>query len=363
MNERFRDRRMAARILSSISDMDVRITVMHVCGTHQDTLVRNGLEPLLSDVGISIRQGPGCPVCVTTPREIECAVGIARSGAIITSFGDMLRVPGKDRTLSQVRAEGGDVRIVYSATDSIRIARDNPGREVVFLGIGFETTAPTTSALLMTDGLPENLSVLSFHRTVPPALRFLSSSGEVRIDGIIEPGHVSMVIGEEPYLFLSREHSIPQVIAGFEPLDLLMACHELARQNREGRAELVNLYKRVVRSEGNRAAREALEKTFVPSDIAWRGFPVIEGSGLRIKDDYGSADAKERFSHIIDEIEGLDIPEPPGCRCGEVLRGLIDPTECPLFQSACTPNTPVGPCMVSREGSCNILARWGRGPV
>ncbi|MCK5774421.1 MAG: hydrogenase formation protein HypD, partial [Thermoplasmata archaeon] len=212
---------MARKIVDSIRRLGGNITVMHVCGTHQDTLVRYGLEPMLSEVGITIRQGPGCPVCVTTPKEIEMAVRMARSGAIITSFGDMIRVPGKDRTLSQVRAEGGDVRIVYSVTDSLNIARDNPEKEVVFLGIGFETTAPTTSALLMREDLPENLSVLSYHRTVPPALRFLASSGEVRLDGVIEPGHVSMIIGEEPYRFLSSEFSMPQVIAGFEPLDLL----------------------------------------------------------------------------------------------------------------------------------------------
>ncbi len=360
MSRDLKDREMARKIVDSIRRLGGNITVMHVCGTHQDTLVRYGLEPMLSKVGVTIRQGPGCPVCVTTPKEIEIAIRIARSGAIITSFGDMIRVPGKDRTLSQVRAEGGDIRIVYSVTDSLDIAKNNPEREVVFLGIGFETTAPTTSALLMRDDLPENLSVLSYHRTVPPALKFLASSGEVRLDGVIEPGHVSMIIGEEPYRFLSRDFSMPQVIAGFEPLDLLMACHELARQKHEGVAELTNLYGRVVKPEGNRAATEAMDRTFTPIDIPWRGFPTIPGSGLGISKEFEHADARLRFRPIVEEVQQLDIPEPPGCRCGEVLRGIIDPYDCPLFKNGCSPSTPIGPCMVSREGSCNILHRWGR---
>lgn len=362
-DNQFRSREMAKKVLGSIRDLDQKITVMHVCGTHQDTLVRFGLEPLLKEVGVSIRQGPGCPVCVTTGAEIEKAIVLAGKGKIIASFGDMLKVSGKERSLSELRASGGDVRVVYSSADAVRLAQDNPDEDIVFLGIGFETTAPTTSALVLDDGRPENLTVLSYHRTVPPALDFIARSGEVRLDGLIEPGHVSMIIGEHPYRFLSDDMGIPQAIAGFEPLDLLMACHEIAKQKAEGRSELVNLYSRVVKADGNEKALEAMEKSFDVRDVKWRGFPVIPGSGLGISPDHDTADAEKVFEDELEEVKDLEIPEPAGCRCGEVLRGLIDPFECPLFGKACSPNTPVGPCMVSREGSCNILFRWGRDPV
>ncbi|MFW3146177.1 MAG: hydrogenase formation protein HypD [Thermoplasmatota archaeon] len=359
----FRNREMASRILASIKDMGQEVTVMHVCGTHQDTLVRFGLEPMLADAGVKVRQGPGCPVCVTTGEEVEKAVILADNDVVIASFGDMLKVPGRDRTLADVRSMGGDVRVVYSSEDAVRIARATPDKEVVFLGIGFETTAPTTSAVLLDDKRPDNLSVLSYHRIVPPALRFIAMAGEVRLDGLIEPGHVSMIIGEHPYVFLSEDYGLPQVIAGFEPLDLLMACHEIAKQKSEGRSELVNQYSRVVDAGGNLKAQEAMDSTFGRRDVKWRGFPVIPGSGLSIRRDLEDADAEKRFEDILDVVDELVIPEPPGCRCGEVLRGLIDPFECPLFGKACSPGSPVGPCMVSREGSCNILHRWGKSPV
>jgi hydrogenase expression/formation protein HypD len=360
---KLRDREMAKKVLKAISDLGQDIMVMHVCGTHQDTLVRFGLEPLLKDVGVNIRQGPGCPVCVTTGEEIEMAIELARKGKIVTSFGDMVKVPGKKETLADIRSEGGDVRIVYSPDDALKLAKENPDREVVFLGIGFETTAPTTSSLLLEDRAPDNLSILSYHRTVPPALRFIAESGEINLDGLIQPGHVSMVIGEEPYEFLSDEFSIPQVIAGFEPLDLLMGCLEIAKQKVDGRGELNNLYSRVVKHEGNPAAIRAMEETFDPSDVKWRGFPVIPGSGLAVAGKYQDHDATKRYEDELGEIMEIEIGEPAGCRCGEVLRGLIDPHDCPLFGKGCEPNVPIGPCMVSREGSCNILYRWGRNPV
>ncbi|MGA1866633.1 MAG: hydrogenase formation protein HypD, partial [Thermoplasmatota archaeon] len=228
---------------------------------------------------------------------------------------------------------------------------------------GFETTAPTTSSLLLEDRAPDNLSILSFHRTVPPALKFIAESGEVRLSGLIEPGHVSMVIGEEPYRFLSVDHKLPQVIAGFEPLDLLMACLEIARQKADGRAELKNMYGRVVRPEGNLAAIRAMAETFEPCDVRWRGFPVIPGSGLEIARKFEDHNARKKFEDELADLQELEVPEPEGCRCGEVLRGLIDPDECPLFGRSCRPDHPTGPCMVSREGGCNILYRWGRNLV
>jgi len=359
MKNMFRDPAMAKRALDALKGLGQNLSVMHVCGTHQDTLVRYGLERMLLDAGISVRQGPGCPVCVTTPEEVELAIALAREGAIVTTFGDMIKVPGRDSSLAGERARGADVRVVYSPTDSVAVARSSPEREVVQLGIGFETTAPTTSALLLRDDLPPNLSVLSFHRTVPEALSFIADSGEVRLDGLIQPGHVSMVIGEAPYRALSERIAIPQVIAGFEPLDMLMACLEIARMASEGRAGVVNLYGRAVRPGGNPIALEAMARTFVKGDRRWRGFPVIPGSALDIAPAFEDRDARCRFEDELSDLADLELPEPPGCRCGEVLRGLIDPRDCPLFGKACAPETPIGPCMVSREGSCNILHRWG----
>ncbi len=363
MDFKLRDRNIAKKALDAIRSIGQDIMVMHVCGTHQDTLVRYGIEPMLKDVGVSIRQGPGCPVCVTTGREIEAAIELARNGKVIASFGDMVKVPGREETLASVRSSGGDVRIVYSPEDVVKMARDETDKEFVFLGIGFETTAPTTSALLLDDSIPENVSIMSYHRTVPPALEFIANAGEIKLDGLIEPGHVSMVIGEEPYRFLSDDFNIPQVIAGFEPLDLIMGCLEIAKQKAEGRGELINIYERVVKPEGNVAALNAMKETFVPIDIQWRGFPVIPGSGLGISREFQDKDSTRRFEDELEEVWNLDIPEPAGCRCGEVLRGLIEPMDCPLFGKGCAPNTPIGPCMVSREGSCNILHRWGRDPV
>lgn len=359
---KLRDRETTKKALDAIRSLDQQVTVMHVCGTHQDTLVKFGLEPLLKEVGVGIRQGPGCPVCVTTGREIEAAVELARQGKVVASFGDMVKVPGKEETLADVRSKGGDVRIVYSSEDVVTMARKQPEKEFVFLGIGFETTVPTTSALLMDDKLPENLTIMSYHRIVPPALRFIAELGEIKLDGLIEPGHVSMIIGEKPYRFLSEEFGMPQAIAGFEPLDLVMACFEIAKQKKNGEGYLKNLYGRVVMEDGNPMALKAIDDTFEPCDMTWRGFPVIPKSGLKIRSQYQDKDAYRRFEDDLADVMAMDIPEPPGCRCGEVLRGLIDPMECPLFGKACNPRMPIGPCMVSREGSCNILHRWGTEP-
>jgi hydrogenase expression/formation protein HypD len=363
MDLKLRDKKTARKALDTIGSIGESITVMHVCGTHQDTLVRFGIEPLLREVGVTVRQGPGCPVCVTTGNEIESAMELARRGKVVASFGDMIKVPGREGTLSDIRSKGGDVRIIYSPTDVVDMAKREPDKDFIFLGIGFETTAPTTSALLLQEDLPENISIMSFHRTVPPALKAIASAGEIKLDGLIEPGHVSMIIGENPYRFLSTDYGLPQAIAGFEPLDLIMACLEIAKQKKENRADLANLYGRVVRPEGNPRALSAMKETFLETDIQWRGFPVIPASGLAISPKFAERDAYRIYQDELEEVRGMDIPEPAGCRCGEVLRGLIDPKECPLFANGCDPQHPIGPCMVSREGSCNILHRWGVEPV
>lgn len=353
-----RDPSMARRLIERLRSMHLSLRIMHVCGTHQDTLVRHGLEPMLRSAGVEIRQGPGCPVCVTTPRELEEILTLARSGMRVAVFGDMLRVPSPSGSLEEARARGADVRVVYSAEDAVRLARrDN--RETVFMAVGFETTAPGTALALKT-GPPENFSVLTCHRNVPPALEALLGMGELRLDGLIEPGHVSTIIGIRPYEPLSEKYRIPQVVAGFEPLDLLMAVYMLGRQKLEGRAEVENEYSRVVRPEGNAKALELLDRTFEACDVEWRGFPVIPGSGLRLRPEFEKWDARKKFAEELAPLREKVFREPPGCRCGEVLRGIREPEKCPLFGRKCRPESPVGPCMVSAEGGCNILYKYGR---
>ncbi|MCI0497672.1 MAG: hydrogenase formation protein HypD [Thermoplasmata archaeon] len=353
-----RDREMASRIVEGLRALDVDLQFMHVCGTHQDTLVRHGLGALLAGTGIRILQGPGCPVCVTTPREIEEAKAIALAGATVTTFGDMAAVPSLDSSLQEVRARGGDVHVVYSIRESVEMALARPETDVVFLSVGFETTSPTAAATVL-GGLPENMSLLSCHRTLPNALEAILSSGEVRIDGLIEPGHVSTITGTRMYEPISERHGVPQVIAGFEPLDLLMGAYELAKMCEAGDARVRNVYDRLVRPEGNQRALAMLSEVFRPIDVRWRGFPVIPASGLELRGEWDGHNARLLFEDRLDGLEA-SYPEPPGCRCGEVLRGVMPPAECPLFGAACQPRSPVGPCMVSSEGSCNIEFKHGR---
>ncbi len=353
---RLRDRSLAAKIIERTKALGVSAQFMHVCGTHQDTMVKHGLESVFSECGIKVIQGPGCPVCVTTPREIESAIALARAGKTVATFGDMVRVPGASGSLQSVREEGGDVRIVYGIDDAVGLARENPELEVVFVAIGFETTAPATASALLAMP-PENFYILNCHRWVPPALKALAELGEVKLDGLIEPGHVSTIIGTEPYRFLS-DAGLPQVVAGFEPIDMLMAVYMLARQVKEGRAEVENEYSRVVKPEGNTIAMEMLDKVFSHGDCAWRGFPVIPGSKMALREEFARYDAEKKFAEELKVVEATVFSEPKGCRCGELLRGLITPKECPLFSKVCTPGNPVGPCMVSFEGSCNIEYRY-----
>jgi hydrogenase expression/formation protein HypD len=355
---RLRDKDVSRKIIGELEKMNLDITLMHVCGTHQDTLIRFGLDGEFRRVGVDIRQGPGCPVCVTPPREIEVTMALARAGITIAAFGDLMKVPGERQSLNEIKAEGGDVRIVFGVDDAVNLAKRSDG-EVVFVGIGFETTAPTTASALLSDP-PDNFSVLSCHRTVPPALKAISSMGEVKLHGMIQPGHVSTVIGTAPYEFLAGEYRIPQVVAGFEPLDLMMAVYLLAKQHSEGRAEVQNEYSRVVKPGGNPAALKAMRDAFTPTDSVWRGFPVIPDSGLAVREGLEQHDAYHRFPDIIAPVLEREYVEPEGCRCGEMLRGVIKSEECPLFGSECTPQNPIGPCMVSREGSCHISHRYHR---
>jgi len=353
---RLRDKGMSREIMAKLEEMDLDLTLMHVCGTHQDTLIRFGLDSEFKRVGIDIRQGPGCPVCVTPPGEVEEILALARGGVTVAVFGDVMKVPGEKGSLNDAKAEGADVKVVFGVDDAVALAKRTE-KEVVFMGIGFETTAPTTASALLSDP-PENFSVLSCHRTVPPALKAIAGMGEIRLDGMIEPGHVSTIIGTRPYEFLSKEFKMPQVVAGFEPLDLMMGVYMLAVQKAESKAYVQNEYSRVVHPEGNRAALKAMKDAFTPSDALWRGFPVIPGSGLAIRRKLEEHDARKRYDDLLEEVHGREYREAKGCRCGEMLRGILTSEECPLFGKKCTPNTPVGPCMVSREGSCYISYRY-----
>ncbi len=354
-----RDKNLANEIVSKIKKLDVNLKFMHVCGTHQDTLVKHGLDVLLKKCGVKIGQGPGCPVCVTTPKEIEEMLILAQKGKTVATFGDMVNVPGEKFSLQNMKTEGCDVRTVYSIEDAVSIAQKNKDKDVVFMAVGFETTAPTTASTLLNKP-PNNFSVLSCHRIIPPALKAILDMGELKLDGFIEPGHVSTIIGSKPYEFISKDYNIPQVIAGFEPVDLLMAVWILVQQIIHKKAIVENEYMRVVRKEGNIKAQKVMNDVFKLSDIKWRGFPVIPKSGLLLRDDFESYDARKKYEEDLIEISGKEFKEPPGCRCGDVLRGLISSQECPLFGTKCKPNSPIGPCMVSIEGSCNIEFRYAK---
>jgi len=354
-----RDKHLADDIVSQIKKADVNLKFMHVCGTHQDTLVKHGLDVLLQKCGIEIGQGPGCPVCVTTPKEIEEILSLAKKGKTIATFGDMTRVPGEHYSLQQMKTDGYDVRTVYGIEDALLLAEKHKDKEVVFMAVGFETTSPTTASVLLRDP-PLNFSVLCCHRLIPPALQAILDMGEIKIDGFIEPGHVSTIIGVKPYEFISNNYHIPQVITGFEPIDLLMGAWMLVRQKQQGKAEIENEYTRAVKPEGNRKAQQVMKQVFEPVDIKWRGFPMIPQSGLRLRNKYASYDARKKYEEELEELTEKEFIEPVGCLCGDVLRGLISSKECPLFGRQCTPDNPVGPCMVSSEGNCNIQYRYSK---
>ncbi len=353
-----RSRETAGKLASRIGETAGRlgrktVRLMHVCGTHEDTVSRYGIRGLLP-AGMEIIPGPGCPVCVTTSREIDEALRLCER-ATVTTFGDLLKVPGSEgRSLADARAEGGDVRVVYSIYDALALAAA-ADRDVVHVAVGFETTAPSTASVLL-EGVPPNFSILCCHRLVPPAMEALLSDGDVRIDGFINPGHVSAIIGAAAYEKLGARYGIPQVIAGFEPADLLLAILMLLEMMERGEGSVRNEYVRVVRREGNAKALFMLDEAFEPCDVAWRGFPVIPGSGLRLRKNHEGCDARLRY--------GLTLEEKPesakGCICGDVLKGKAYPDACRLFGKTCTPEHPVGACMVSSEGSCGIWFRYGR---
>jgi hydrogenase expression/formation protein HypD len=341
---------------------DEPVALMEVCGTHTVAISRFGLRSLLPD-SLRLLSGPGCPVCVTPLIEIDRSIAAAETpGTIVATFGDMMRVPGSRSSLESARTDGADIRIVYSPMDSLQIARGNPGHEVVFLGVGFETTSPTIAATVLAaerEGLG-NFSILPFFKTVPAALDMLAAIPDRPLDGFICPGHVSVIIGAEAYESVARNRNMPCVVVGFEPLDILSGIEALLEQvadirTGEGDARVEVRYKRAVTSVGNVAAQELLRKVFEPCDAEWRGIGVIPGSGHDLSERYSDFHARERLS--------LDVVKPveqPGCICGEIMLGRRLPTDCPLFGEACTPRRPVGPCMVSTEGSCAAFYKYER---
>jgi len=321
--------------------VDRSYTFMHICGTHEAAIARSGLRSILPE-GIKIVMGPGCPVCITPQGEIDAALKLADKGCIIATYGDLMRVPGTNGSLDSC---GGDIRVVQGVHKAVEIAQKTD-KEVVFISIGFETTAPTVAAVIL-ENPPENFSILSCHRFVPPAMKFLLEQGEAKLDGFLLPGHVCVVSGYKEY----EQFPVPQVVAGFEPEDILLGLYMLVKQAKEGRHEVENAYPRAVSREGNQKARGMIYEVFETCDLEWRGFPVIPDSGLALKNKYKQYDALKKF-----DVEIKHVEKHSACICDRVLRGIADPSDCKLFLKACTPNNPIGPCMVSHEGACKIWA-------
>ncbi len=355
--DEFRRGEVAKRLAKNIRDRaDGReITFMEVCGTHTMAIARNGIRGLLPD-NITLISGPGCPVCVTPNRTVDYAIALSRkSDVIVTTFGDMMKVPGSSSNLDREHARGGDVRVVASTLEALAVADRYPEKKIVFLGVGFETTAPTVAVSLM-EAKHRNLknySVLAAHKVMPPALEALSR-GKVKIDGYICPGHVSTIIGSRPYEFLVEEFGIGCVIAGFEPLDILQGILMLVEQLVEGKPKVTIQYSRAVKTEGNPTALDAMYGVFEPCDSEWRGIGSIPGSGLKVKASYSDWDGEIQMS-----VEVEPTREPKGCLCGQVLQGIAKPPECRHFGKSCTPGNPVGPCMVSSEGTCAAYFKYG----
>ncbi len=358
----FRNPEAAAAITADIKEFAEKLPkdrifrLMEVCGSHTMAIARYGIRDLLPE-NVSLLSGPGCPVCVTAAGYIDAALELARQGKIIASFGDLLNVPGSDGNLAAARSEGISIEVCYSPLAALDIARKNPGREVVFLAIGFETTIPTGTSLVLRAQQENlnNISILTAFKTVPPALEALVSDPELRIDGFLLPPHVSAIIGSDAYRPFTDKHHLPCIIAGFEPLDMLYGLEGLLKQLLENRGELENQYSRVVKPRGNLKAIDLINTYLEPCGPIWRGIGKIPGSGLELREKFAEYDAAKKF--------GIEISagNPDSrCRCGEVLKGKILPEGCPLFGKACTPGSPVGPCMVSSEGSCAAYYKYSR---
>lgn len=340
------------------------IRIMEFCGGHTHAIMRYGIREALAPQ-VRMLSGPGCPVCVTANQDIDAAIALAQlPGVMVATFGDMIRVPGSRSSLQEARAAGADVRVVYSAMDALELARAEPRSSVVMLGIGFETTAPTVAASLIQArelGM-RNYYVYCMHKLTPPAMRGILDAGEVRLDAVLGPGRVTTITGWRAWEFLVEEYGIPCVVSGFEPLDILRALHMLIQAMADGAPRVVNGYARSVTSEGNRVAQSVMERVFEVAPAVWRGLGEIPQSGLRLRAEFREHDACLAFE-LPPRAENAELsPHQRDCRCGEILRGVLEPPECPLFGQICTPARPVGPCMVSAEGSCAAHYRYGGSP-
>lgn len=347
--DEFRNKEIAQGLLRKIFEISTRpIHMMEVCGTHTVSFFRYGIGEMLPK-HIRLLSGPGCPVCVTPNQDLDLAIALSRRDEVIlATFGDMMRVPGSTSSLQKEKAEGRRIRMIYSPLEALRLAKENPGKRVVFLAVGFETTSPAIASTLLqahNEGI-RNLYFLNSQKRVPPALRALLQSEKVQIHGFILPGHVCTILGRKPFEFISEEFKRPAVIAGFEPLDLLQAVWMLVNQIEKGQATVEIQYTRVVRAEGNPVAVAKMDQAFQQDEALWRGLGWIPGSGCRLRDPYRSMDARRI------EVDVEPTREHPGCLCGEILQAIRIPSECPLFKTVCHPDHPVGPCMVSVEGSC-----------
>src|SRR6266511_5338565 len=358
--DEYRDPQLARTISAEIARLSAGRTLklMEVCGGHTHTIYKHGVEDVLPR-NIDLVHGPGCPVCVLPMGRVDDAIAIARTeGLIFTTFGDMMRVPGSRGSLLDAKAEGADVRFVYSPLDALKLARQHPDREVVFYAIGFETTAPSTAVTLLraqAEGI-KNFSVFCNHVTIIPAIKAILDSPDLRLDGFIGPGHVSTVIGCRPYEFIAKRYGKPLVVAGFEPLDILQSIYMILQQVEAGRSEVENQYTRVVRWEGNRRALEAINGTMeLRPYFEWRGLGFISHSALKVRKEYAEFDSERIF-----ELPGVRVADPKDCQCGEVLKGVLRRRECKVFGTACTPETPIGTCMVSSEGACAAYYNFGR---
>jgi hydrogenase expression/formation protein HypD len=359
--DEFRDadkaRALSAKI-TALCEPGREYKFMEVCGGHTHTIYKHGLEDYLPE-SVQLVHGPGCPVCVIPMGRIDDAIHIARQpGVLMTSFGDMMRVPGSGGNFFDSNAEGTNIRMVYSPLDSLKIARQNPDLRVVFMAIGFETTTPSTAMTLLraaAEGL-ENFSVFGNHVTIIPAIKAILDSPDLRLDGFIGPGHVSTVIGCRPYEFIARDYGKPVVVAGFEPLDILQSIYMLMVQLSERRSEVENQYSRVVPWDGNQVALKAINEVMeLRPFFEWRGLGFITHSAMRVREKYAAFDAERIF-----EVPGIRVADPKACQCGEVLKGVLKPWECKVFGTACTPETPIGTCMVSPEGACAAYYNFGR---
>lgn len=354
----YRDPELALKLAGALKKLEPPpVKFMEVCGTHTVSICRHGIRDLLPET-MTLSSGPGCPVCVTATAEIDSFIKAAAiDDVIITTFGDLLRVPGTSSSLAEERGRGADIRTVYSTLDALDIARRNPGREVIFLGVGFETTTPTVAAAILAaaeEGL-KNFSVIAANKTMPAALEALVSDPQIRISGLICPGHVSIMIGANAYLPVVDRYKIPCVIAGFEPIDILTALVMLTRQVQENEARVEVAYARAVTPEGNLRAIGVMNRVFAPADGEWRGLSVIPGSGLVIREKFAQFDATRRFDLAV-----TNARDPAGCACGDVLKSIIPPDKCRLFGTACQPEHPIGPCMVSGEGACGAFYKYRR---